>query len=120
MKKKQKPEVVVERNTRNKRKCITTVTGLELFGVKLPEAAKLFGKKFACGASVTKSPSEKDQIDVQGDVQDHIITFIMKTYGAKNKITKADVYVIDEKKKVRNQMLRLHVARCWWECWARD
>ena len=38
--------------------------GLETFGVKLPEAAKLFGKKFASGASITKNPMEKDQVEV--------------------------------------------------------
>lgn len=32
--------------------------------MKLPEAAKLFGKKFAAGASITKNPMEKDQIEV--------------------------------------------------------
>ena len=32
--------------------------------MKLPEAAKLFGKKFASGASITKNPMEKDQIEV--------------------------------------------------------
>ena len=38
--------------------------GLDTFGIKLAEAAKLFGKKFASGASITKSPMEKDQIEV--------------------------------------------------------
>ena len=33
VKKKGKPEVVLERNVRNKRKCITTVTGLDVFKV---------------------------------------------------------------------------------------
>jgi translation initiation factor 1 (eIF-1/SUI1) len=62
-----KKQIVVERATRNKRKCVTSVLGLELFGVKLAEAAKKFGKKFACGASVVKDASNKEQIDVQGD-----------------------------------------------------
>lgn len=43
---------------------ICVPAGLETFGVKLPEAAKLFGKKFASGASITKNPMEKDQIEV--------------------------------------------------------
>lgn len=121
VKKKAKNEVVLETNTRSKKKCVTTIlgaagrpsslthmmyyvwpidcvhiirvpacsaphgfpwlvrprmlsehrcifswspAGLETFGVKLPEAAKLFGKKFASGASITKSPMEKDQIEV--------------------------------------------------------
>ena len=79
----EKQEVVIEKVVRNKRKCITTVKGLELFGeicdsicslcnylgfmavvsvlspvihsgVKLSDASKKLGKKFATGASVVK------------------------------------------------------------------
>lgn len=32
--------------------------------MKLAEASKIFGKKFASGASITKNPMEKDQIEV--------------------------------------------------------
>ncbi|BBH08267.1 Translation initiation factor SUI1 family protein [Prunus dulcis] len=64
IKKKERQEVTIEKMTRNKRKCITTVKGLELFGVKLSDASKKLGKKFATGASVVKGPTEKDQIDV--------------------------------------------------------
>jgi translation initiation factor 1 (eIF-1/SUI1) len=64
VKKKEKPEVLIERSVRNKRKCITTVKGLELFGVKLADAAKVFGKKFACGASVVKG-AVCEAIDIQ-------------------------------------------------------
>lgn len=58
-------QVVLERNTRNKKKCITTISGLDMFGVKLGEASKLFGKKFASGASVVKNAEGKEHIDVQ-------------------------------------------------------
>ena len=58
-------QVVLERNTRQKKKCVTTVSGLEMFGVKLSEASKLFGKKFASGASIVKTAEGKEQIDVQ-------------------------------------------------------
>jgi len=33
--------------------------------VKLAEASKLFGKKFASGASITKNAMEKDQIEAR-------------------------------------------------------
>ena len=72
--------------------------GLETFGVKLPEAAKLFGKKFASGASITKNPMEKDQIEVQGDFVDKAAELIIKTYADKG-IIKRNVYIIDNKKK---------------------
>ena len=39
--------------------------GLETFGIKLAEASKLFGKKFASGASITKNAMEKDQIEAR-------------------------------------------------------
>ncbi len=35
--------------------------------MKLAEAGKLFGKKFACGASVVKTASGTEQIEMQGD-----------------------------------------------------
>ena len=41
-KKSKEPAVVIETNKRNKRKTTTIITGLDLFGVKLPEAAKMF------------------------------------------------------------------------------
>lgn len=63
--------VTITRTTRNKKKTITNVAGLEHFdGVKVADAAKAFGKKFACGASVTKGATGKDEIDVQGDVSE--------------------------------------------------
>ncbi|KAI4377533.1 hypothetical protein MLD38_015140 [Melastoma candidum] len=44
VKKKEKQEVIIEKVVRNKRKCITTVKGLELFGIKLSDASKKLGK----------------------------------------------------------------------------
>lgn len=63
--KKKHLEVVIETTTRNKKKSITTIHGLDAFGVKLSEAAKACGKKFASGASVNKTASGKEQIDIQ-------------------------------------------------------
>ncbi|CAI9100593.1 OLC1v1037722C1 [Oldenlandia corymbosa var. corymbosa] len=80
VKKKEKQEIIIEKVTRNKRKCITTVKGLELFGVKLSDASKKLGKKFATGASVVKGPTEKEQIDVQGDIFYDIVEFITDTW----------------------------------------
>uniref|UniRef100_A0A8R7TU05 SUI1 domain-containing protein n=1 Tax=Triticum urartu TaxID=4572 RepID=A0A8R7TU05_TRIUA len=53
-----KQEVIIEKIVRNKRKCVTVVKGLELFGVNLSDASKKFGKKFAAGASVVKCPNK--------------------------------------------------------------
>ncbi|KAK8970448.1 hypothetical protein KSP40_PGU022060 [Platanthera guangdongensis] len=81
IKKKEKQEVIIEKVVRNKRKCVTIVKGLELFGVKLSEASKKLGKKFATGASVVKGPTDKEQIDVQGDIFYDIVEFITETWS---------------------------------------
>ncbi|KAK1258358.1 hypothetical protein QJS04_geneDACA009298 [Acorus gramineus] len=80
IKKKEKQEVVIEKVVRNKRKCITIVKGLDLFGIKLSEASKKLGKKFATGASVVKGPTEKEQIDVQGDIAYDVVEFLTGTW----------------------------------------
>ncbi|WCJ42690.1 Translation machinery-associated protein 22 [Euphorbia peplus] len=97
IKKKERQEVIIEKMTRNKRKCITTVKGLELFGVKLSDASKKLGKKFATGASVVKGPTEKEQIDVQGDIFYDIVDFITDTWPD---VPESAIYFIEDGKKV--------------------
>ncbi|GLT85546.1 hypothetical protein SLE2022_037340 [Rubroshorea leprosula] len=97
IKKKEKHEVVIEKVVRNRRKCITVVKGLELFGVKLSDASKKLGKKFATGASVVKGPTEKEQIDVQGDVAYDIVDFITETWPD---VPEAAIFFIEDGKKV--------------------
>ncbi|KAI3701399.1 hypothetical protein L6452_26438 [Arctium lappa] len=97
IKKKDKQEVIIEKVTRNKRKSITTIKGLELFGVKLSDASKKLGKKFATGASVVKGPTEKDQIDVQGDIAYDIVEFITDTWPD---VPETAIFFIEDGKKV--------------------
>ncbi|KAK7303960.1 hypothetical protein RJT34_14907 [Clitoria ternatea] len=97
IKKKEKQEVVIEKVVRNKRKCITTVKGLELFGVKLSDASKKLGKKFATGASVVKGPTEKEQIDVQGDIAYDIVEFITETWPD---VPETAIFFIEDGRKV--------------------
>mmetsp|Transcript_39481 Transcript_39481/g.54827 ORF Transcript_39481/g.54827 Transcript_39481/m.54827 type:complete len:126 (+) Transcript_39481:142-519(+) len=97
VKKKDKQEVLIERSVRNKKKCITTVKGLETFSIKLADASKIFGKKFACGSSVVKGPSEKDQIDIQGDFQDELADLILEKY---KEVTSKHIYFVEKEKKV--------------------
>lgn len=73
--------------------------GLERFGIKLGDAAKLFGKKFASGASITKSPTEQEQIEVQGDFLEKAAELIVKQYGKEHGIKKPAIFVIENKKK---------------------
>ena len=95
-KKKKDKELVITKAVRNKRKCITTVTGLHHWKVKLSEAAKLFGKKFACGASVTKNASQIEEIDVQGDCLYEIAQLILQKYPD---VPKDAFYFVEDKKK---------------------
>ncbi|KAH9565824.1 hypothetical protein CY35_04G097100 [Sphagnum magellanicum] len=97
VKKKEKPEVVVEKIVRNKRKCVTIIKGLDMFGIKLSDASKKLGKKFASGASVVKGPTEKDQIDVQGDIMYDLAEFITETW---QNVPESAIYYIEDGRKV--------------------
>ena len=72
--------------------------GLDRFGIKLADASKIFGKKFASGASITKSPTDTDQIEVQGDFLEKAAELIVKQF-AKEGVGKKNVFSIEDKKK---------------------
>nr|GLL20672.1 translation machinery-associated protein 22 isoform X1 [Ipomoea trifida] len=93
----EKKEIVIEKMTRNKRKCITTIKGLDLFGIKLSDASKKLGKKFATGASVVKGPTEKEQIDVQGDIAYDIVDFLTETWPD---VPESAIFFVEDGKKV--------------------
>ena len=105
---KAEPALVLELSSRGKKKSVTTISGLDLFGVKLPEAGKLLGKKFACGASVTKTAEAgKEQVEVQGDVVARAAELLVEQYGKGEGVpgfpllTKGAVYSVVSKKKER-------------------
>ncbi|KAH9077011.1 density-regulated protein DRP1 [Lactarius deliciosus] len=75
-KKKLASQVIIKRIERNKRKFVTSIRGLEAFGVDLKKAAKLFAQRFATGGSVTKNAAGIDEIVVQGDVSQEIYDMI--------------------------------------------
>ena len=60
-------KVTVEVNERGRKKQITTIGGLEAYCPKLKDAASALGKKFGAGASVAKSVTNPNimEIDVQ-------------------------------------------------------
>ena len=53
---------------RNKKKHVTSVHGLHLFGIDLKKASKLFANKFGAGATVSKTANGDEEILIQGDV----------------------------------------------------
>ncbi|TLS26377.1 hypothetical protein PpBr36_05343, partial [Pyricularia pennisetigena] len=90
-----KSVVTVKRIERNKRKYVTSVSGLESFGLELKKVAKDFGKKFATGSSVTKVASGGEEIVVQGDVSDEIKEFIVEKY---KDVPEENIELVDDKK----------------------
>jgi density-regulated protein DRP1 len=89
-------KVTIKRVERNKRKYVTTVTGLEAFSLENKKVAKDLGKKFATGASVTKVPSGGEEIVVQGDVSEEIEEFLLEKYPV---IPEDNIELVEDKKK---------------------
>ncbi|KAJ3102809.1 Cell death protease [Phlyctochytrium planicorne] len=82
-KKEKKPKVnkiEIKKSERAFKKSAVQVIGLQNYGVDLKQAAKLFGKKFACGASVTKSAAGADEIVIQGDFMYEVAELICMTW----------------------------------------
>ncbi|KAL2070985.1 hypothetical protein VTL71DRAFT_14011 [Oculimacula yallundae] len=89
-------KVTIKRVERNKRKFVTTITGLEAFNLENKKVAKDLGKKFATGSSVTKLASGGEEIVVQGDVSEEIEEFLMEKYPV---IPEDNYELIEDKKK---------------------
>ncbi|KAK2629182.1 hypothetical protein QTJ16_000002 [Diplocarpon rosae] len=89
-------KIIIKRVERNKRKFVTTVTGLEAFSLENKKVAKDLGKKFATGSSVTKVPSGGEEIVVQGDVSEEIEEFLLEKYPV---IPEDNIELVENKKK---------------------
>jgi density-regulated protein DRP1 len=92
-----KSVITIKRIERNKKKFVTAVSGLEAFGLELKKVAKEFGKKFATGSSVTKTPAGGEEIVVQGDVSPDIEEFLLEKY--KDLIPEDNIELVEDKKK---------------------
>merc|ERR1712228_15475 len=77
-KKKTEPcAIKIGRVSRGKKKSVTHITGLGSYDVDLKKTAKMFGNKFACGAS---SNEKADEIIIQGDFIDECIELILSKF----------------------------------------
>ncbi|KAF9516791.1 hypothetical protein BS47DRAFT_1371587 [Hydnum rufescens UP504] len=85
-----KRQVTIKRIERTKRKHVTSIHGLEAFGVDLKKAAKLFAQRFATGSSVTKNAQGIEEVVVQGDVRGN---------GVLKDVPGSNVVLVEEKKK---------------------
>lgn len=88
-------KVLIKRVERNKRKYVTAVSGLEAHGMDLKKVAKEWGKKFATGSSVTKTPSGGEEVVVQGDNSDEILDWVIDVAG----VPEGNVECVEDKKK---------------------
>ena len=71
---------------------------MEHFEVDTQAAAKLFGKKFACGSARKKGENGKpDQIEIQGDAIKALPAFMVD----KLKVSLDSMYVLVDKKKMK-------------------
>ncbi|CDJ32457.1 translation initiation factor SUI1 domain-containing protein, putative [Eimeria mitis] len=88
-----KPKVVtVQKQTKRRGKCATNIWGLEHFGVKQEQVAKLASvkqeqvaklasKHFACGSSFQKGqPGQMPFVEIQGDVEETVAAFLQKNF----------------------------------------
>ncbi|KAG2193466.1 hypothetical protein INT46_007734 [Mucor plumbeus] len=99
-KKKMASRVLIKRIERTKRKCVTTIYGLDIFGVDLKKAAKMFANRFACGSSVAKNNQGQDEIVVQGDFSDELLKMILKNW---TNVPEENIDKIEEKKKKKTE-----------------
>lgn len=49
---------------------------MDLFGIDLKKAAKMMASKFATGASVSKTAAGEEEIVIQGDVGDEVVSML--------------------------------------------
>ncbi|KAJ5587958.1 eIF1-like protein [Penicillium hispanicum] len=90
-------KVIIKRVERNKRKHVTVIMGLEVFGLENKKLAKELGKKFATGSSMTRSPAGAEEITVQGDVSEDVKEWLLEVYGSK--VPEANIELVEDKKK---------------------
>ncbi|KAI9500476.1 Translation machinery-associated protein 22 [Coemansia spiralis] len=100
LEKKMASKVLIKRVERNKRKCVTSVFGLDVFGVDLKKTAKAFANHFACGGSVSKNPQGLDEIVVQGDFSEEIMELIHKLHP---EIPKENIAIVEDEKKSKKK-----------------
>lgn len=72
-------EVKVLKQKRGGKKMVTTVHGLDGYGLNLKDIAKKLGKKFACGNSAIKDEESGEQIiQILGDIDEDELVEALK------------------------------------------
>ena len=79
-KKQKQRQIIVKITDRNKRKHVTTISGLDMYEVDIKKLSKECSKKFACSSSVNKNAEGKEEVIIQGDVGDGVIKLLTDNY----------------------------------------
>ena len=75
-------KVTISRAKIKGKKSMTSVVGLETFGVDLKDAAKKFGKRFAASSSVKDlAGGGGKEVIIQGDVGEDVAAWIEVNFG---------------------------------------
>jgi len=91
-------QIVISRVQRQKKKYVTSVVGLDTVeDLKIKDCAKLFGKKFASGASVGETATGGKEVVIQGDVSFEIPGLLIKEYNLDPK----SIFFCDDGKTIR-------------------
>lgn len=91
------PEIVIHTDQRKGRKQVTIVMGLDLFDIKLADAARACKKAFASGATVAKSADNRDTVEIQG-TRAHEFANLVR---AKYKVPAELIFIVEAKTKKR-------------------
>ncbi|BGP19063.1 hypothetical protein JCM10213_009227 [Rhodosporidiobolus nylandii] len=103
--------VIIKRTERNKKKWVTSVQGLQHFGIDLKKAAKLFANKFGAGATVSKTPQGDEEILIQGDASVEVEEMLLEREDKKlvavfgGQITEDQITQIEEKMKKKKVVI---------------
>ncbi len=85
--------IVVTRVQRQKRKYVTVIAGIETIpDLKIKDAAKLFGKKFASGATVNEDARGQKEVVIQGDVMLEVPNVLIAEY----KVAPTSIYFLED------------------------
>mmetsp|Transcript_25215 Transcript_25215/g.24132 ORF Transcript_25215/g.24132 Transcript_25215/m.24132 type:complete len:230 (+) Transcript_25215:115-804(+) len=86
-------KIVIARIQRQKRKYVTAVAGLDTVPeLKVKDAARVFGKKFSSGSSVSESATGAKEVVIQGDVMFELPALLMSEF----KIPAETIFFMDE------------------------
>lgn len=86
-------KVIIARVQRQKRKYVTAVSGLETVpDLKLKDAARVFGRKFSSGSSISETATGAKEIVIQGDVLFDLPDLLLKEF----KVPKSCIFIMDE------------------------